>query len=66
MITLVCTRAQCPHPAGVYLCFLSTKPLGVLPLPPLDGMLVYRKVTPPCISSGFPDNLPERIYSPEG
>ena len=35
------------HPAGVYLSFLSMKRQEVLQLPPLDGMLVHRKVTPP-------------------
>ena len=50
-------------------CYLSWFPQHqvtkmVLPPPPLDGMPVHHKVTPPSISSGLPDNSPVPIYTP--
>ena len=34
------------HQAGAYPSFCSMKQLGVFPIPPLDGMLILRRVTP--------------------
>ena len=57
------------HLAKVYPSFLSMKQIEILlPLPNLDGMLIYHKVTPvppppPYISSSSPDNPPVLIYT---